>query len=67
MSNAYEKAGVNIEAGYESVERMKSHVARTVEKVLQERLAVLAECSIYLHLIIKSLFLFLVQMVLERS
>lgn len=29
MSNAYEKAGVNIEAGYESVERMKSHVART--------------------------------------
>ncbi|WP_172373218.1 phosphoribosylformylglycinamidine cyclo-ligase [Sporosarcina jiandibaonis] len=32
MSNAYEKAGVNIEAGYESVERMKSHVARTVRK-----------------------------------
>lgn len=29
MSNAYEKAGVNIEAGYEAVERMKSHVART--------------------------------------
>ena len=29
MSKAYEKAGVNIEAGYESVERMKSHVART--------------------------------------
>ncbi|WP_252504257.1 phosphoribosylformylglycinamidine cyclo-ligase [Sporosarcina sp. Marseille-Q4943] len=32
MSKAYEKAGVNIEAGYESVERMKSHVARTVRK-----------------------------------
>lgn len=32
MSNAYEKAGVNIEAGYESVERMKSHVARTGRK-----------------------------------
>jgi len=32
MSNAYEKAGVNIEAGYESVERMKSHVARTARK-----------------------------------
>ena len=32
MSNAYEKAGVNIEAGYESVERMKSHVERTVRK-----------------------------------
>lgn len=32
MSNAYEKAGVNIEAGYESVERMKSHVARTARQ-----------------------------------
>lgn len=32
MSKAYENAGVNIEAGYESVERMKSHVARTVRK-----------------------------------
>lgn len=32
MSNAYEKAGVNIEAGYESVERMKSHVERTARK-----------------------------------
>lgn len=29
MSKAYEKAGVNIEAGYEAVERMKSHVERT--------------------------------------
>lgn len=29
MSNAYRKAGVNIEAGYESVERMKKHVKRT--------------------------------------
>ncbi|PYZ96557.1 phosphoribosylformylglycinamidine cyclo-ligase [Alteribacter lacisalsi] len=29
MSKAYRDAGVNIEAGYEAVERMKSHVART--------------------------------------
>ncbi|WP_033543021.1 phosphoribosylformylglycinamidine cyclo-ligase [Planococcus sp. CAU13] len=29
MSKAYEKAGVNIEAGYEAVDRMKSHVERT--------------------------------------
>ena len=29
MSKAYEKAGVNIEAGYEAVNRMKSHVERT--------------------------------------
>ena len=32
MSNAYEKAGVNIEAGYEAVQRMKSHVERTARK-----------------------------------
>ncbi|QCR33883.1 phosphoribosylformylglycinamidine cyclo-ligase [Lysinibacillus sp. SGAir0095] len=29
MSKAYEQAGVNIEAGYEAVNRMKSHVERT--------------------------------------
>jgi phosphoribosylformylglycinamidine cyclo-ligase len=29
VSKAYEKAGVNIEAGYEAVHRMKSHVERT--------------------------------------
>lgn len=29
MSDAYKKAGVDIEAGYEAVERMKSHAART--------------------------------------
>lgn len=29
MSDAYKQAGVNIEAGYEAVERMKKHVNRT--------------------------------------
>lgn len=29
MSEAYKRAGVDIEAGYEAVERMKKHVART--------------------------------------
>ncbi|MEH7176748.1 phosphoribosylformylglycinamidine cyclo-ligase [Neobacillus vireti] len=29
MANAYKQAGVNIEAGYEAVERMKKHVQRT--------------------------------------
>jgi phosphoribosylformylglycinamidine cyclo-ligase len=29
MANAYKEAGVNIEAGYEAVERMKRHVAKT--------------------------------------
>ena len=30
MANAYEQAGVNIEAGYEAVERMKKHVQKTI-------------------------------------
>jgi len=30
VSNAYREAGVNIEAGYESVSRMKKHVQKTV-------------------------------------
>jgi phosphoribosylformylglycinamidine cyclo-ligase len=29
MANAYTQAGVNIEAGYEAVERMKKHVQKT--------------------------------------
>jgi phosphoribosylformylglycinamidine cyclo-ligase len=29
MSKAYEQAGVNLEAGYESVERIKKHIAKT--------------------------------------
>jgi len=34
MSKAYTQSGVNIEAGYEAVTRMKSHVARTARKGL---------------------------------
>lgn len=30
MSNAYKQAGVNIEAGYEAVSRMKKHVQKTI-------------------------------------
>ena len=29
MANAYKEAGVNIEAGYQAVERMKRHVKKT--------------------------------------
>ena len=32
MTDAYKQAGVNIEAGYEAVSRMKQHVARTKRK-----------------------------------
>ena len=30
MSNAYEKSGVDVQKGYESVERIKKHVASTL-------------------------------------
>jgi len=29
MSDLYKKAGVDVEKGYEAVERMKKHIART--------------------------------------
>lgn len=29
MTNAYKRAGVDVEKGYEAVERMKKHVAKT--------------------------------------
>ena len=32
MSEAYKNAGVDIEAGYEAVKRMKTHVERTKEQ-----------------------------------
>ena len=32
MSKAYEQSGVNIHAGYEAVERISSHVERTMRK-----------------------------------
>lgn len=32
MANAYKKAGVDVEAGYQSVERMKKHVMQTMRR-----------------------------------
>lgn len=32
MAESYKKAGVDIEAGYEAVKRMSSHVERTMRK-----------------------------------
>ena len=32
MSESYKQAGVDVEAGYEAVERMKKHVSRTMRK-----------------------------------
>jgi phosphoribosylaminoimidazole (AIR) synthetase len=38
MSVRYEQAGVNLEAGYEAVSRMKRHVARTMRPEVMTRL-----------------------------
>ena len=35
MSKAYEESGVNIQAGYEAVERITSHVERTLAKSIR--------------------------------
>ncbi len=68
MSKAYEQAGVNIEAGYEAVKRMKSHVERTNRLgVMGGRLVALVACLTCHNLILRNLFLFQGQMVLEQS
>lgn len=38
MSNAYQQSGVDIEKGYESVERIKGHVERTMRKEVLNQL-----------------------------
>lgn len=38
MSNAYQQSGVDIEKGYESVERIKGHVQRTMRKEVLNQL-----------------------------
>ncbi len=38
MSNAYQEAGVDIHKGYEAVERMKKHVARTMRPEVMNQL-----------------------------
>ena len=45
MGNAYANAGVNVEAGYEVVERIKKHVKRTERHGVMGLLAVLAGVS----------------------
>ena len=49
MANAYKQAGVDIEAGYEAVKRMKKHVATyNSSRSDEDGLADLAACLIYL-------------------
>lgn len=48
MAEAYKQAGVNIEAGYEAVTRMKKHVKKTIRPGVMGDQADLAACLIYL-------------------
>lgn len=43
--NAYAQSGVDVEAGYEVVARIKKHVARTERAGVMELLVALVVCS----------------------
>lgn len=45
MAQSYEKAGVNLEAGYEVVRRIKKHVASTSRLGVMGNTALSAVCS----------------------
>src|SRR5699024_445055 len=42
MSNTYKKAGVDVEKGYEAVERMKKHIAKTTRPEVIGRIGAFA-------------------------
>src|SRR5699024_5534485 len=42
MSDVYKKAGVDVEAGYEAVERMKKHIKKTTRPELLDRIGAFA-------------------------
>ena len=54
MAESYEKAGVNLEAGYEVVRRIKKHVASTSRLGVMGNIAPSAECSISRRLMSRS-------------
>lgn len=58
MSEAYKNAGVDIEAGYEAVKRMKNTWSARNGLALWAALAVLAACLTCLSFLIKNQFSF---------
>lgn len=54
MAESYEKAGVNLEAGYEVVRRIKKHVASTSRLGVMGNIGASAECSISRRLMSRS-------------
>ena len=53
--NAYAQSGVDVEAGYEVVERIKKHVARTERAGVMGALGGLVACSTFQKQVSKSL------------
>ena len=53
MSRKYEEAGVSLEAGYDSVRRIKKHVERTKIKGCMGNIGGFGGCLIYLNIILK--------------
>ena len=54
MAESYEKAGVNLEAGYEVVRRIKKHVASTSRLGVMGNIGAFGECSISRRLMSRS-------------
>ena len=52
--NAYAQSGVDVEAGYEVVERIKKHVARTERAGVMELLVALVVCLTFQRLGLKN-------------
>lgn len=67
MSDVYKQAGVDVEKGYEAVERMKKHIAKTTRPEVLGGSDHLRDFLIYLTLTIKNLSWFPEQMELERN
>ena len=53
--NAYAQSGVDVEAGYEVVERIKKHVVRTERAGVMELLVALVVCLTFQRQGLKSL------------
>lgn len=54
--NAYAQSGVDVEAGYEVVERIKKHVARTERAGVMELSVASVVCLTFQKQVSKSLF-----------
>lgn len=67
LSKAYKQAGVNLQAGYETVARLRRHVKRTERKGVSGDLGGFGGLLIWVAWATKTLFWFQVRMVSELN